>query len=174
VTIASVNAIMPDPLVVDYGAANAALAKFCMALSKEAGPRGRTGQHGQPGPVATPLWLEERCPNRRHGHRQYGLWAARCFASAFELTATADEARVEPARRRRSQMTALAPSTSWWTVHDDRRPCGLEAAGSRRRLASPTEAMAVADVTGRRGMSSAVEVRLPHRPAADLRSAEVA
>jgi short-subunit dehydrogenase len=39
VTIASVNAIMPDPLVIEYGAAEAALAKLCMALSKEVGPR---------------------------------------------------------------------------------------------------------------------------------------
>jgi hypothetical protein len=34
----SVNATLPDPLVIDYSAANAALANFSKALSKEVGP----------------------------------------------------------------------------------------------------------------------------------------
>jgi NAD(P)-dependent dehydrogenase (short-subunit alcohol dehydrogenase family) len=57
VTIASVNAALPDPLVIDYSAAKAALANFCKALSKEAGPHGVRVNTVSPGPVATALWL---------------------------------------------------------------------------------------------------------------------
>ena len=35
----SVNARLPDPAVMDYSVAKAALASFCKALSKEVGPR---------------------------------------------------------------------------------------------------------------------------------------
>ncbi|GIF68491.1 3-oxoacyl-ACP reductase [Asanoa ishikariensis] len=57
VTISSVNATLPDPLVIDYSAAKGALANFCKALSKEAGPRGVRVNTVSPGPVATALWL---------------------------------------------------------------------------------------------------------------------
>ncbi|MDG6105556.1 SDR family oxidoreductase [Dactylosporangium aurantiacum] len=57
VTIASVNATLPDPLVIDYGAAKAALVNFSKALSKEAGPRGVRVNTISPGPVGTDLWL---------------------------------------------------------------------------------------------------------------------
>ena len=57
ITISSVNAALPDPLVIDYGAAKAALANFCKALSKEIGPRGVRVNTISPGPVATDLWL---------------------------------------------------------------------------------------------------------------------
>lgn len=57
VTISSVNAALPDPLVIDYSAAKAALASFCKALSKEAGPHGVRVNTVSPGPVATDLWL---------------------------------------------------------------------------------------------------------------------
>src|SRR5882757_7118830 len=40
VTISSVNAFLPDPGVIDYSAAKAALTNFCKSLSKEFGPRG--------------------------------------------------------------------------------------------------------------------------------------
>jgi NAD(P)-dependent dehydrogenase (short-subunit alcohol dehydrogenase family) len=40
VTIVSVNAVLPDPGVIDYSAAKSALANFSKALSKEFGPRG--------------------------------------------------------------------------------------------------------------------------------------
>ncbi|GGL87609.1 SDR family NAD(P)-dependent oxidoreductase [Nakamurella endophytica] len=57
VTVASVNATLPDPTVIDYGAAKAALVNFSKALSKEVGPRGVRVNTVSPGPVATDLWL---------------------------------------------------------------------------------------------------------------------
>jgi NAD(P)-dependent dehydrogenase (short-subunit alcohol dehydrogenase family) len=57
VTVVSVNATLPDPLVMDYSAAKAALASFCKSLSKEVGPRGVRVNTISPGPVATDLWL---------------------------------------------------------------------------------------------------------------------
>jgi NAD(P)-dependent dehydrogenase (short-subunit alcohol dehydrogenase family) len=57
VTICSVNAFLPDPLVIDYCAAKAALANFSKALSKEVGPRGIRVNTVSPGPVSTGLWL---------------------------------------------------------------------------------------------------------------------
>ena len=57
VNISSVNASLPDPAVMDYSAAKAALANFSKSLSKEAGPRGIRVNTVSPGPVATDLWL---------------------------------------------------------------------------------------------------------------------
>jgi NAD(P)-dependent dehydrogenase (short-subunit alcohol dehydrogenase family) len=57
VTTSSVNAFLPDPAVIDYGAAKAALTNFCKALSKEVGPHGIRVNTISPGPVATDLWL---------------------------------------------------------------------------------------------------------------------
>ncbi|WP_029289520.1 SDR family oxidoreductase [Cellulomonas sp. HZM] len=59
VTISSVNAFLPDPDVIDYGAAKAALTNFSKALSKQVGPRGVRLNTISPGPVATDLWLGE-------------------------------------------------------------------------------------------------------------------
>jgi NAD(P)-dependent dehydrogenase (short-subunit alcohol dehydrogenase family) len=53
----SVNARLPDPLVLDYSSAKAALAGFAKALSREVGPRGIRVNTVSPGPVATDLWL---------------------------------------------------------------------------------------------------------------------
>jgi NAD(P)-dependent dehydrogenase (short-subunit alcohol dehydrogenase family) len=57
VCTSSVNAFLPDPAVVDYGASKAALTNFCKAISKEFGPRGVRINTVSPGPVATDLWL---------------------------------------------------------------------------------------------------------------------
>jgi NAD(P)-dependent dehydrogenase (short-subunit alcohol dehydrogenase family) len=57
ITTSSVNARLPDPAVIDYGAAKAALSNFCKAISKEFGPRGIRINTISPGPVATDLWL---------------------------------------------------------------------------------------------------------------------
>ena len=55
-TISSVNACLPDPLVIDCSAAKAALTGFCKSLSKEVGAQGIRNVIS-PGPVATALWL---------------------------------------------------------------------------------------------------------------------
>lgn len=57
VTVNSVNAKLPDPLVIDYSAAKAALANFSKSLSKEVAPHGVRVNTVSPGPVATGLWL---------------------------------------------------------------------------------------------------------------------
>jgi NAD(P)-dependent dehydrogenase (short-subunit alcohol dehydrogenase family) len=57
VNISSANAFLPDPAVMDYSAAKAALANFSKALSKEVGPLGIRVNTISPGPVATDLWL---------------------------------------------------------------------------------------------------------------------
>jgi NAD(P)-dependent dehydrogenase (short-subunit alcohol dehydrogenase family) len=57
VNISSANAFLPDPAVMDYSAAKAALANFSKSLSKEAGPHGIRVNTVSPGPVATDLWL---------------------------------------------------------------------------------------------------------------------
>jgi NAD(P)-dependent dehydrogenase (short-subunit alcohol dehydrogenase family) len=57
VTISSVNAFLPDPLVVDYSAAKGALTNVCKSLSKEFGSAGIRVNTISPGPVETDLWL---------------------------------------------------------------------------------------------------------------------
>lgn len=57
VNIVSVNSFLPDPAVIDYCAAKAALANFSKSLSKEVGPRGIRVNSVSPGPVSTGLWL---------------------------------------------------------------------------------------------------------------------
>jgi NAD(P)-dependent dehydrogenase (short-subunit alcohol dehydrogenase family) len=57
VTVSSVNASLPDPGVIDYSAAKAALSNFCKSLSKEVGPQGVRVNTVSPGPVETALWL---------------------------------------------------------------------------------------------------------------------
>jgi NAD(P)-dependent dehydrogenase (short-subunit alcohol dehydrogenase family) len=57
VTTSSVNAFLPDPAVIDYSAAKAALANFSKSLSKEVAPHNIRVNTVSPGPVATALWL---------------------------------------------------------------------------------------------------------------------
>jgi NAD(P)-dependent dehydrogenase (short-subunit alcohol dehydrogenase family) len=57
VTVNSVNARLPDPLVIDYSAAKAALASFSKSLSKEVASHGIRVNTVSPGPVSTGLWL---------------------------------------------------------------------------------------------------------------------
>jgi NAD(P)-dependent dehydrogenase (short-subunit alcohol dehydrogenase family) len=58
VNVASVNSFFhPDGLVIDYGAAKAALLNVAKALSQELGPKGIRINSVSPGPVATDLWL---------------------------------------------------------------------------------------------------------------------
>jgi NAD(P)-dependent dehydrogenase (short-subunit alcohol dehydrogenase family) len=61
VNVASVNAFFhPDGLVIDYGAAKAALLNTSKALSQELGPKGIRINCVSPGQVATDLWLGEQ------------------------------------------------------------------------------------------------------------------
>jgi len=53
VTISSVNAYLPDPLVIDYSAAKAALTNFCKSLSKEVAPKGVRVLRVSPGWIET-------------------------------------------------------------------------------------------------------------------------
>jgi NAD(P)-dependent dehydrogenase (short-subunit alcohol dehydrogenase family) len=57
VTIGSVNAFLPDPGVIDYSAAKAAVWNLSKSLSKEFGSRNIRFNTISPGPVATDLWL---------------------------------------------------------------------------------------------------------------------
>jgi len=57
VVVGSVNAFLPDPLVLDYSATKAALTSFAKGLSKELGPKGIRVNSVSPGPVETDLWL---------------------------------------------------------------------------------------------------------------------
>ena len=57
VTIGSVNAFLPDPGVIDYSAAKAAVWNLSKSLSKEYGPQNLRFNSISPGPVATDLWL---------------------------------------------------------------------------------------------------------------------
>jgi NAD(P)-dependent dehydrogenase (short-subunit alcohol dehydrogenase family) len=59
VTVSSVNAFLPDPTVIDYSAAKAALTNFSKSLSKEVGPHGIRVNTISPGPTTTDLWLGE-------------------------------------------------------------------------------------------------------------------
>lgn len=59
VSISSVNASLPDPLVMDYSAGKAALSAFSKALSKEVGGKGIRVNTVSPGPVETDLWLSD-------------------------------------------------------------------------------------------------------------------
>ncbi len=56
-TVCSANATLPDPGVIDYSAAKAALRSFSKSLSKELGPAGVRVNTVSPGPVETALWL---------------------------------------------------------------------------------------------------------------------
>jgi NAD(P)-dependent dehydrogenase (short-subunit alcohol dehydrogenase family) len=89
VTTCSVNAFLPDPLVVDYSAAKGALANFSKALSKEVGPRGVRVNTVSPGPVATDLWLGES-----------GVASSVARASGGDPAAVAKQAAAESATGR--------------------------------------------------------------------------
>jgi NAD(P)-dependent dehydrogenase (short-subunit alcohol dehydrogenase family) len=57
VNVASVNSFQPDPSVVDYCVAKAALVSLSKALSMEFGPKGIRVNAVAPGPVRTPFWV---------------------------------------------------------------------------------------------------------------------
>jgi len=83
VTVSSVNAFLPDPGIIDYCAAKAALTNFSKALSKELGPRGIRVNTVSPGPVETALWLGPDggdCGQEFGGGRRHRKTASRRIA----------------------------------------------------------------------------------------------
>ena len=83
VNVASVNAFFhPDGLVIDYGAAKAALLNLAKALSQELGPQGIRINSVSPGPVATDLWLGERRRRRDDREGRRGRMRERCAHQA--------------------------------------------------------------------------------------------
>jgi NAD(P)-dependent dehydrogenase (short-subunit alcohol dehydrogenase family) len=90
VNIASVNAFFhPDGLVIDYGAAKAALLNAAKALSQELGPKGIRINSVSPGPVATDLWLGD-----------HGVAATVGAATGVNSAAVRDSAMESMATRR--------------------------------------------------------------------------
>ncbi|VXB90596.1 NAD(P)-dependent dehydrogenase (Short-subunit alcohol dehydrogenase family) [Aeromicrobium sp. 9AM] len=57
ITISSLNARLPAPIIAPYSAAKAALTNFGTALSEELAPQGIRVNTISPGPVRTPLWM---------------------------------------------------------------------------------------------------------------------
>jgi NAD(P)-dependent dehydrogenase (short-subunit alcohol dehydrogenase family) len=57
VMVSSVNAFLPEPIVLDYSATKAAMTNFAKGLSKELGPHGIRVNSVSPGPVTTDLWF---------------------------------------------------------------------------------------------------------------------
>jgi NAD(P)-dependent dehydrogenase (short-subunit alcohol dehydrogenase family) len=57
INIASLNAHQPDPMMVAYGAAKAAVVNLSKALAEGFGPKGIRVNSVSPGPVETPLWV---------------------------------------------------------------------------------------------------------------------
>ena len=87
VTVCSVNATLPDPGVIDYSAAKAALRSFSKSLSKQFGPAGIRVNSVSPGPVETALWLGAGGVAETIGQAQ-GLTPDAVRAAAVEGTAT--------------------------------------------------------------------------------------
>lgn len=72
VMMGSVNAFLPDPLVLDYSVVKAALTNLAKGLSKELGPRGIRVVSVSPGPVETDLWLGKSGVATTMAHRTGG------------------------------------------------------------------------------------------------------
>jgi NAD(P)-dependent dehydrogenase (short-subunit alcohol dehydrogenase family) len=97
VNTCSVNAFLPDPAVIDYCAAKAALANFSKALSKEVGPAGIRVNTVSPGPVSTALWLGD-----------HGVAATVAEAQGGDPQAVAREAARESATGRFTEPDEVA------------------------------------------------------------------
>jgi NAD(P)-dependent dehydrogenase (short-subunit alcohol dehydrogenase family) len=89
VNVASVNAFLPDPAVIDYSAAKAAQLNFAKSLSKEVGQYGIRVNSVSPGPVETDLWLGSG-----------GVAATVSAASGLDPAAVASSAVADSATKR--------------------------------------------------------------------------
>jgi len=83
--VSSVNAFLPDPAVLDYCAAKAALTNFSKALSQELGPKGIRVNSVSPGPVSTGLWLGDKGVAATVAEAQGGDPAAVAKAAAGQM-----------------------------------------------------------------------------------------
>ncbi|MFJ9566318.1 SDR family oxidoreductase [Streptomyces fuscichromogenes] len=97
VTVCSVHATLPDPMVIDYSAAQAALASFSKSLSKELGPRAIRVNTVSPGPLTTDLWLDED-----------GVAAPLAHLNGANSGAPANKAALESATGRRTRPEEVA------------------------------------------------------------------
>ncbi|MFF3399977.1 oxidoreductase [Streptomyces sp. NPDC002659] len=104
VTVNSVNATLPDPLVIDYSAAKAALANFSKALSKEVGRQGIRVNTVSPGPVSTALWLGAD-----------GVAATVAAAHGMKPAAVADRAASQSVTGRFTRPDEVADLVVWLT-----------------------------------------------------------
>jgi NAD(P)-dependent dehydrogenase (short-subunit alcohol dehydrogenase family) len=89
VTTSSVNAFLPDPVVLDYSAAKAALSSFSKSLSKEVAQHNIRVNTVSPGPVSTALWLGED-----------GVAKTVAHATGGDATAVAQQAAADAATGR--------------------------------------------------------------------------
>ena len=115
VTICSVNAYLPDPGVIDYAAAKAAVWNLSKSLSKEYGAAGHALQHDQP---RTRLDAALARRERRRGHRRRRAWASRSTRrGAASSRAAADSRPADSPNPKRSPTSCscspvTAPATS--------------------------------------------------------------
>jgi NAD(P)-dependent dehydrogenase (short-subunit alcohol dehydrogenase family) len=95
VNVGSLNARLPDPLVVDYSAAKAALANATKSLSKAYAGQGIRFNSVDPGPVATDLWNGDhgvaRTVSLAAGSRPEEIAAAAAAAMPTGRFSTPDE-----------------------------------------------------------------------------------
>jgi NAD(P)-dependent dehydrogenase (short-subunit alcohol dehydrogenase family) len=85
VNVSSVNSFLPDPVVIDYSAAKAALWNFSKALSQELGAKGIRVNTVSPGPVATALWLGDQGVAATVAQAQGGAAEAVAEAAAGQM-----------------------------------------------------------------------------------------
>ena len=142
VNVASVNSFFhPDGLVIDYGAAKAALLNVAKALSQELGPKGIRINSISPGPVATDLWLGEhgvaatigaatgrrrrdrpRAGDREHADRPlHDPRRSRNAGRAARLAADRQRHRLQLRDRRRSRQDDLTAGAASEPEHNRRR-----------------------------------------------------
>jgi short-subunit dehydrogenase len=101
VNVGSLNARLPDPLVLDYSAAKAALGNATKSLSKANAGQGIRINSVEPGPVATDLWI---------GDYGVAVTVGRASGSSPEKI-TAGAAAAMPRRARHNLAATRSPAS---------------------------------------------------------------